>query len=67
MLVYFYDPETKILAGSKQARLSPLDKKQGRTVYLCPANATFTPPVDDTTIFWNGNEWVAPEPPAEED
>ena len=66
MLVYFFDPETKILCGSQEARLSPLDKRQGRTVYLVPANATATAPSDETTTVWNGEAWVAPEPPPEE-
>ena len=47
MLVYRYDPETKIFLYSEPAMLDPLEtQKAGKNIYLMPANCTdVEPPV----------------------
>ena len=45
MVTYRFDPKTKEFLGCEKAYLDPLEsKKQGKEVYLLPANSTFTEP-----------------------
>ena len=45
MEIYMFDGETKEYIGAEDALLDPLEtKKQGKHVYLLPANATFDRP-----------------------
>lgn len=42
MEIYMFDGETKEYIGAEDALLDPLEtKKQGKPVYLLPANAVF--------------------------
>jgi len=64
MEIYMFDGETKEYIGAEDALLDPLEtKKQGKPVYLLPANATFDrpPAAEDgkAVIFNNGWEQVA--------
>ena len=42
-LVYHYNPETHVYLGCTEAFESPLEPG----VFLCPAHATFTSPVEE--------------------
>lgn len=60
MLIYRYNADTKEYAGSESAYLDSLEtKKQGREVYLIPANATARAPElkKGCAAVWNGSEW----------
>lgn len=61
MLYYSYKEKTKEYAGTGTAQPDPLEsKKQGRHVFLLPANATFAAPPaekDGFEIVWNGTAW----------
>lgn len=73
MLVYRYDPESKIFLHSEPTTLDPLEsQKAGKNIYLLPANCTFTEPpqaregyniVYDTQV----KKWHYEEQPAEAD
>lgn len=62
MKVYLYDDETKEFLREEEAFVDPLEtKKQGKKVYLLPANATFKEPKETKqgkAIVFNGEEWV---------
>ena len=58
--IYLYDPVTNQYAGSKEARLSPLDLEQGSEVYLIPKYATeIAPPEaqENHVVVWAGTQW----------
>lgn len=61
MKVYFWDSETKELLEDGEAQLDPLESaKQGKAVYLMPANATDIEPLkikNGFTQVWNGESW----------
>lgn len=60
MLIYRYNADTKEYAGSESAYLDPLEsEKQGKEVYLIPANATARAPElkEGCAAVWNGSEW----------
>ena len=61
MKIYNYDPITFIYTFSENADLDPEEtKRQGKNVYLLPANATFIkPPVakEDKVRVFNENQW----------
>lgn len=61
MNIYKYDNDTKEYIATETARLDPLEtKKQGKNIYLLPANATFTAPPDGREGFsciWDGESW----------
>lgn len=64
MEIYMFDGETKEYIGVEDALLDPLEtKKQGKPVYLLPANAAFErPPIAEdgkAVIFDDGWEQVA--------
>ena len=74
MLVYRYDPETKIFLHTEPAMLDPLEtEKAGENIYLLPANCTFTEPPEPREGYnivydTQGEKWNYEEqPPAEED
>lgn len=59
MEIYMFDGETKEYIGAEDALLDPLEtKKQGKPVYLLPANAVFDrPPIAEggkAVIFDDG-------------
>ena len=61
MKTYHYDPTTKEYTHNSKALLDPLEtKRQGRTIYLLPANATFDEPTakNGYSTVWNGNAWT---------
>lgn len=65
MRIYHYKDDTLEYIGDSIAKLSPLDAKQGRQVYLLPKNATSTPPPfvgnsETTEIKWDkiNKTWV---------
>ena len=79
MLAYSFDPTTKIYKGTKNRQLDPIQsQKQGKDVYLMPANCTDVEPLeqkDGFYVVWNGAAWEyqaipepepAPEPTQEE-
>lgn len=60
--VYKYDEKTKEYLGTTETMIDPLEsKKQGRTIYLLPANSTFTKPKEEApegyVNVWNGIVW----------
>lgn len=61
MNVYKYNEDTKEYIRTEQAQLDPLEsKKQSKSIYLLPANATFTAPPAEKEGFahvWNGENW----------
>ena len=60
MQVYKYDEQTKEYIGEESAMLDPLEtEKQGKEIYLLPANATFEKPSlqDGFASVWNGEQW----------
>ena len=61
MLVYRYNPETKIFLYSEPAMLDPLEtQKAGKNIYLMPANCTdVEPPVskDGFDIVFVDGKW----------
>ena len=61
MIFYIYDEKTKEYIGTQNAFIDPLEtKKQGKNVYLVPANATDKKPLDvkeNQAVIFNGSEW----------
>ena len=61
MNVYKYNEDTKEYISTEQAMIDPLEtKKQGKNIYLLPANATFTAPTEAQEGYvnvWNGTAW----------
>ena len=61
MIFYTYDEKTKEYIGTQNAFIDPLEtKKQGKNVYLVPANATDKKPLDvkeNQAVIFNGSEW----------
>lgn len=76
---YLYDEFTKEFISEVNAQIDPLESElKGEEVYLLPANASFTPPLEEKDGFkvvFKGDEWVyeeihepepSPEPTEEE-
>ena len=61
MIFYGYDEKTKEYTGTQNAFIDPLEtKKQGKNVYLVPANATDKKPLEvkeNQAVIFNGLEW----------
>ena len=61
MIFYTYDEKTKEYIGTQNAFIDPLEsKKQGKNVYLVPANATNKKPLEhkeNQAVIFNGSEW----------
>lgn len=61
MIFYTYDEKTKEFTGTQNAFIDPLEtKKQGKNVYLVPANATAKKPLkakENQAVIFNGSEW----------
>ena len=63
MIFYIYDEKTKEYTGTQNAFIDPLEtKKQGKNVYLKPANSTnikptLEPSTDNDMLVFNGKEW----------
>lgn len=61
MIFYGYDKKTKEFTGTQNAFIDPLEtKKQGKKVYLVPANATDKKPLEtkeNQAVIFNGSEW----------
>ena len=63
MIFYGYDEKTKEFTGTQNAFIDPLEtKKQGKNVYLKPANSTnikptLKPSTDNDMLVFNGKEW----------
>ena len=61
MNAYAYNQQTGEFMMAERAWLDPLESEhQGKEVYILPANATFTPPLDAKDGYaccWNGEEW----------
>ena len=61
MIFYGYDEKTKEFTGTQNAFIDPLEtKKQGKNVYLVPANATDKKPLktkENQAVIFNGSEW----------
>ena len=61
MVFYTYDEKTKEFTGTQNAFIDPLEtKKQGKDVYLVPANATDKKPLavkENQAVIFNGTEW----------
>ena len=63
MIFYIYDEKTKEYTGTQNAFIDPLEtKKQGKDIYLKPANSTnikptLKPSTDNDMLVFNGKEW----------
>ena len=61
MVFYTYDEKTKEYTGAQNAFIDPLEtKKQGKKVYLVPANATDKKPLEtkeNQAVIFNSSEW----------
>lgn len=61
MIFYCYDEKTKEYIGTQNGFIDPLEtKKQGKNVYLVPANATAKKPLkakENQAVIFNGSEW----------
>ena len=61
MIFYGYDEKTKEFTGTQNGFIDPLEtKKQGKNVYLVPANATAKKPLkakENQAVIFNGSEW----------
>ena len=61
MIFYTYDEKTKEYTGTQNGFIDPLEtKKQGKKVYLVPANATDKKPLEtkeNQAVIFNGTEW----------
>ena len=61
MIFYTYDKKTKEYKGTQKGFIDPLEtKKQGKNVYLVPANATDKKPLEakeNQAVIFNGSEW----------
>ena len=59
--IYNFNQENKEYIGAEEAFLDPLEsEKQGKEIYLLPANATFIKPPETKegfAIVWNGEMW----------
>lgn len=66
MVVYIYDNNKKYI-GTRQAQIDPLEtKKQGKEIYIMPANSTTIKPLelkDGYEIIWNSSNWEYQEIP----
>lgn len=61
MKVYSYNPDTGELFGEKEARLSPLDKKLGKDVFMIPRDSTIVAPPAEQAGYkraWDGEKWT---------
>lgn len=63
MIFYIYNEKTKEFTGTQNGFIDPLEtKKQGKDVYLVPANSTnikptLNPSTDNDMLVFNGKEW----------
>lgn len=63
MIFYTYDEKTKEYTGTQNAFIDPLEtKKQGKDIYLKPANSTdikptLEPSTNNDMLVFNGKEW----------
>lgn len=63
MLFYTYDEKTKEYIGTQNVFIDPLEtKKQGKDIYLKPANSTnikptLEPSTNNDMLVFNGKEW----------
>lgn len=61
MIFYTYDEKTKEYTGTQNGFIDPLEtKKQGKNVYLVPANATAKKTLkakENQAVIFNGSEW----------
>ena len=61
MIFYIYDEKTKEYTGTQNGFIDPLEtKKQGKNVYLVPANSTDKKPLEtleNQAVIFNGSEW----------
>ena len=61
MIFYSYDEKTKEYTGTQNGFIDPLEtKKQGKNIYLKPANATDKKPLktkENQAVIFNGSEW----------
>lgn len=61
MIFYTYDEKTKEFTGTQNGFIDPLEtKKQGKNVYLVPANVTEKKPLkakENQAVIFNGSEW----------
>ena len=63
MIFYTYDKKTKEYIGTQNAFIDPLEtKKQGKDIYLKPANSTnikptLEPSTDNDMLVFNGKKW----------
>lgn len=61
MIFYTYDEKTKEYTGIQNGFIDPLEtKKQGKDIYLVPANATDKKPLkakENQAVIFNGSEW----------
>ena len=61
MIFYTYDEKTKEYTGTQNGFIDPLEtKKQGKDIYLVPANATDKKPLnakENQAVIFNGTEW----------
>lgn len=61
MIFYTYDEKTKEYTGTQNGFIDPLEtKKQGKNIYLVPANATDKKPLktkENQAVIFNGSEW----------
>lgn len=61
MIFYAYDEKTKEYTGTQSGFIDPLEtKKQGKNVYLVPANTTDKKPLEtkeNQAVIFNGSEW----------
>lgn len=61
MKTYRFNPETKEFLIAEVAFLDPLEtKRQGKNIYLLPADSTFTEPLEPKpghAVVWNGTAW----------
>ena len=61
MIFYTYDEKTKEYTGTQNGFINPLEtKKQGKNVYLVPANATDKKPLEtkeNQAVVFNGSDW----------
>ena len=61
MIFYTYDKKTKEYTGTQNGFIDPLEtKKQGKNIYLVPANATDKKPLKtkkNQAVIFNGSEW----------
>lgn len=65
MKAYLYDEVTKEFISEVNAQVDPLESQiKGEDIYLLPANASFTPPLEEKNGFivvFKGDKWVYEE------